>query len=98
MAQDIRPLGLPPAQPATEYTSDGDGPGMLEAIRKAAAAWRAGTLAKSEAKMPPRKPRFTTWSDVDLPDVLTPADVPVHYARELGMPGEYPFTRGVQPT
>jgi methylmalonyl-CoA mutase N-terminal domain/subunit len=98
MAQDIRPLGRAPAPPATETTSDGEFPGELEALRKAAAAWRAGTLARSEAKMPPRKPRFTTWSDVDLPDVLTPADVPVHYARELGMPGEYPFTRGVQPT
>jgi len=33
-----------------------------------------------------------------VPDVLTPADVPIDYLRDLGMPGEYPFTRGVQPT
>ena len=55
-------------------------------------------MAKAEAKQPPRKPRFTTWSDMDLPDVLTPADERVRYLRDLGMPGEYPFTRGVQPT
>jgi methylmalonyl-CoA mutase N-terminal domain/subunit len=48
--------------------------------------------------MPPRKPRFSTWSDVDVPAVLSPADVSVDYLRDLGMPGEYPFTRGVQPT
>ena len=45
-----------------------------------------------------RRPSFTTWSGVELPDVLTPADVPVPYARDLGMPGEYPFTRGIHPT
>jgi methylmalonyl-CoA mutase N-terminal domain/subunit len=48
--------------------------------------------------MPPRKPRFSTWSDLDVADALTPADIPLDYLRDLGMPGEYPFTRGVQPT
>jgi methylmalonyl-CoA mutase N-terminal domain/subunit len=48
--------------------------------------------------MPPRRPRFSTWSDLDVPDVLTPADVGGDYLRDLGLPGEYPFTRGVQPT
>ena len=81
-----------------EYTQDGETPGDVEAIRKAVEAWRKGAVAKAEAKMPARKPRFTTWSDLDLPDVLTPADVPVSYMRDLGLPGEYPFTRGVQPT
>jgi methylmalonyl-CoA mutase, N-terminal domain len=87
--------GAPVAQ---EYTQDGETPGDVEAIRKAVEAWRKGPVAKAEGKMPPRKPRFTTWSDIDLPDVLTPGDVPVHYMRDLGLPGEYPFTRGVQPT
>ncbi len=81
-----------------EYTQDGETPGDVEAIRKAVEAWRKGPVAKAEAKMPARKPRFTTWSDLDLPDVLTPVDVPVSYMRDLGLPGEYPFTRGVQPT
>lgn len=48
--------------------------------------------------MPPRQARFETWSGVAVPDVLTPADVAVDYERDLGLPGEYPFTRGVQPT
>jgi methylmalonyl-CoA mutase N-terminal domain/subunit len=98
MAQKVSALGRGAAQ---EYTSDGEAPGELEALRAATAAWRARVVAKSEAKMPPRKPRFVTWSDIEMPDVLTPADVPLQagaYARDLGLPGEYPFTRGVQPT
>ncbi len=102
MAQEISALGRAAATPP-QYTSEGESPGAsdLEALRAATAAWRAGTVARSEAKMPPRQPRFTTWSDIEVPDVLTPADVPLtpaQYARDLGLPGEYPFTRGVQPT
>ena len=97
MAQEIAP-SVYSRGVAHEYTSDGETPGDVEAIRKAAAEWRAKTVAKAEAKMPPRKPRFSTWSDLDVPDVLTAADVPLDYRRDLGMPGEYPFTRGVQPT
>ncbi|MGA7120629.1 MAG: methylmalonyl-CoA mutase family protein [Polyangiaceae bacterium] len=83
---------------AEDYTADGESPGDPEAIRKAALKWRATTMANAETRVPPRKQRFSTWSDLDVPAVLTPADVPIDYLRELGMPGEYPFTRGVQPT
>jgi methylmalonyl-CoA mutase N-terminal domain/subunit len=81
-----------------DYASDGESPADLDTIRAAAAAWRAGPLARSVAKVPPRLPRFSTWSDVDVPDVLTPADVALDYLRDLGMPGQFPFARGVQPT
>jgi methylmalonyl-CoA mutase N-terminal domain/subunit len=70
----------------------------LAAIREARERWTRGPLAKSLAKMQPRMARFTTLSDVELPDVVTPADVRVDYLRDLGFPGEYPFTRGIQPT
>ncbi|HXN31517.1 MAG TPA: methylmalonyl-CoA mutase family protein [Polyangiaceae bacterium] len=83
---------------AEEYTSDGESPGDAEVIRRATVRWRATTVAQAEAKLPPRQARFSTWSDFDVPDVLTPADVPIDYLRDLGMPGEYPFARGVQPT
>ena len=85
--------------PTESWTSEsGDVPGDLEALREATKAWREGALAKSVAKMPERKPRFSTWSDLDVPDLVTPADVKLDYAKDLGFPGEYPFTRGVQPT
>src|SRR6266850_1642433 len=36
--------------------------------------------------------------DLEVPDFLTPADVGTDYLRDLGFPGAYPFTRGIQPT
>jgi len=83
---------------ADEYTSDGESPANAEAIRRATLRWRATAVAQAEAKVPPRMARFSTWSDLGVPDVLTPADAPIDYLRDLGLPGEYPFTRGVQPT
>jgi methylmalonyl-CoA mutase N-terminal domain/subunit len=90
----------PNSEAETTYTADGDHPGGAElaAIRAAKEAWSKGPVAKSQAKIPPRKGRFTTWSDLDVPDVLTPADSHAKYMESLGLPGEYPFTRGVQPT
>ena len=83
-----------------EYTGEGEGetPGDIDALRRAAAAWRGKVVAEAEAKVPPRLARFSTWSDMDVPAMLTPADVRLDYLRDLGMPGQYPFTRGVQPT
>lgn len=106
MAQDV---GIPQSASTTAartgttmeipaYASNGESPADLEALKKAIAAWRSGPVAKSNAKIPPRKERFSTWSDVDVPDVLTPADLRADYMQDLGLPGEYPFTRGVQPT
>ncbi len=82
-----------------EYTAEGEAPGDLASIRAATADWRARAVAQAEGKMPPRLGRFI---DVERPrrcaDVLTPADAGTNYLRDLGLPGEYPFTRGVQPT
>ena len=84
---------------AEAYTAQGEIPAVdLSALRDAKEAWQQGTVKKAEAKRPPRRERFSTWSGFDVPDLLTPADVPVDYGKDLGFPGEYPFTRGVQPT
>jgi methylmalonyl-CoA mutase N-terminal domain/subunit len=83
---------------ARDCVADGEVPADLEAIGKAVAEWRAGDVRRAEAVLPPRRKRFSTWSDLEVPDVLTPADVRVDYLRDLGQPGQYPFTRGVQPT
>ena len=83
------------------FTGEGEAPAIdrVEAakIRAATRAWREGPLAATEKKLAPRQRSFTTWSGMDVPDLLTPADVPVDYLRDLGLPGEFPFTRGVQP-
>jgi methylmalonyl-CoA mutase, N-terminal domain len=72
--------------------------GELSALRAEVKAWREGLVQRSLERMPNRQPAFTTWSGLEVPDLLTPADVPVDYREELGLPGQYPFTRGVQPT
>jgi methylmalonyl-CoA mutase N-terminal domain/subunit len=83
---------------AEAYTSGGEAPADVAALRAAKEAWARGPVAAAHAKLPPRTSRFSTWSDLDVGDVYTPADVDLRYGRDLGLPGEYPFTRGVQPT
>ncbi len=61
-------------------------------------AWESGPLARTLKKAPERKPEFTTSSGIPLDRIYVPDEVPVDYERQLGFPGEYPFTRGVQPT
>ena len=45
-----------------------------------------------------RKPRFATSSDIELKPYYTPSDVAADPDRDVGQPGEFPYTRGVQPT
>jgi methylmalonyl-CoA mutase N-terminal domain/subunit len=70
----------------------------LESLRQAIADWRREDVARAQQKQPLRKERFVTWSGVEVPDLVTPADLSLDYERDLGLPGRYPFTRGVQPT
>jgi methylmalonyl-CoA mutase N-terminal domain/subunit len=85
-----------------DYTAEGDGVGAgddsLEQIRQARQQWEQGPVRKATERMPPRKERFSTLSDVEVPDLVTPSDVDLDYLRDLGFPGQYPYTRGVQPT
>ena len=61
--------------------------------------WRATARAKAIASTPERRERFATSSGIEIADLYTPADVAgLDEMRDLGRPGEYPFTRGVQPT
>jgi methylmalonyl-CoA mutase N-terminal domain/subunit len=101
MAQDVslpRPR-TPTSADTDSFTAQGESPAVdVATLRAAVNAWRKNAVAKAEAKIPPRRRRFSTWSDLDVPDLLTPADIPLDYMRDLALPGEYPFTRGVQPT
>jgi len=45
-----------------------------------------------------RAPRFSTVSDMDVEPLYTPDDVPPDAPERIGLPGEYPYTRGVYPT
>ena len=60
--------------------------------------WEETTLAKSLKRFPERKEKFSTSSGIELPRLLLPGDAESDAVEKLGFPGEYPFTRGVQPT
>ncbi len=61
--------------------------------------WEVRTLKPALAKSPERKEEFATLSGVPVERLYTTADVAdFDYSRDLGDPGEYPFTRGIHPT
>ena len=61
-------------------------------------SWEAHTLNPVLKKSPERKVAFQTSSGISFPPLLTPANPDPDYMEKLGFPGEYPFTRGVQPS
>jgi methylmalonyl-CoA mutase N-terminal domain/subunit len=60
--------------------------------------WEEETLEPVLKKFPERKSEFQTTSGIPLPNLLPPIDPDPGYMEQLGFPGEYPFTRGVQPS
>ncbi len=73
-----------------------------EAVARAAeerSRWEATTLAQATKRLPERRPDLTTQSGMPINRLYTPADgARLDYERDLGQPGEFPYTRGVQPT
>ncbi|MDR3579347.1 MAG: methylmalonyl-CoA mutase family protein [Oryzomonas sp.] len=61
-------------------------------------AWQDGVVAKNVAKSPERTPEFRTSSNIEMERCFTPEFDYPGYDEQLGFPGLYPFTRGVQPT
>jgi methylmalonyl-CoA mutase N-terminal domain/subunit len=75
-----------------------DDPQKLAAL-KASKAKFDEKVAKVLQKMPERKTEFVNTSGIPVARVYTPLELQdFDYAEKLGMPGQYPFTRAVQPT
>jgi methylmalonyl-CoA mutase N-terminal domain/subunit len=71
----------------------------LDALRDELEKWEETSLHKTLAGMPERQERFMTTSSEPINRLYTPLDVAdLEYERDLGLPGEYPYTRGVHPT
>jgi methylmalonyl-CoA mutase, N-terminal domain len=69
-----------------------------EALKAKKQQWDEKTK-KSLAKFPERKEKFVTGSNIEVERLYTPVELDgFDYESQLGMPGEYPYTRGVQPT
>ena len=60
--------------------------------------WEAETVAKALTKGPERRTVFETTSGIPVERLYTPEDAAGGYEERLGYPGQYPFTRGIQPT
>lgn len=58
--------------------------------------WKDTKYELTIRKFPERKKHFRTGSDIDVPAVSLPEDR--DYGSEIGFPGQFPFTRGVQPS
>jgi methylmalonyl-CoA mutase N-terminal domain/subunit len=68
-------------------------------IRDEHDAWLKGAYAKAVEKGGERTDTDFQTSSVPVEPLYTPADVgAIDYSQEIGFPGEYPYTRGVQPT
>ncbi|MBM4456897.1 MAG: methylmalonyl-CoA mutase [Chloroflexi bacterium] len=65
-------------------------------------AWQEKTVARTLARAPERQTEFSVSSGIPIDRLYAPATccpaAEEAYLEQLGFPGEYPFTRGVQPT
>ena len=72
---------------------------MAKDIHREMDRWKKTTLQKTLSKAKEREPSFQTTAGIEIERLYTPVDIePFDYCEDLGFPGEYPFTRGVQPT
>jgi len=68
-------------------------------IATARKSWEERKLAPALKRGAERKKQFSTTSGIDINRVYDPTDSNgFDFTRDLGFPGDYPFTRGVQPT
>ncbi len=67
-------------------------------LERAKQEWEETTVKRVSDRFPERREQFETLSGIPLDRAYAPTDVEVDYLDDLGFPGEYPFTRGVQPT
>jgi len=71
----------------------------MESLKKRKEKWEKETLEESLTRFKERKSQFSTNSNIPVKRVYTPIEEKdLDYMKDLGFPGEYPYTRGVYPT
>jgi len=71
----------------------------LAEIKEQRDRWERTTLQETLSRRPERREKFITASGRPVERLYTPLEVAdLDYERDLGFPGEYPFTRGIHPT
>jgi methylmalonyl-CoA mutase N-terminal domain/subunit len=79
--------------------SDHD-PQPIADIRRAEERWEADVLRPHVARTPERRASYRNDVGIEVKQLYTPADLDrrgFDYLRDVGFPGEYPFTRGITP-
>ena len=68
-------------------------------LRDSTKKWEEEIVAKTVKRFPEREEDFKTISGLPMRRLYTPLDLKdLNYEKDIGFPGQYPFTRGVQPT
>ncbi len=71
----------------------------LENVEEALKRWEQVTLQESLSRHPERREEFITTSSEPVNRLYTPLDLAdTDYMRDIGLPGEFPYTRGIHPT
>jgi methylmalonyl-CoA mutase N-terminal domain/subunit len=71
----------------------------LDALKVSLKKWEETSLKKALSQLPERADEFITTSSEPINRLYTPLDIAENdYDATLGLPGEYPYTRGVHPT
>src|SRR2546430_3213548 len=90
---ETKEMKSPAAQQGTLFDKE-----TLEQLKAERQQWEETAVRKSQQRLPERDNLITT-SGVPINRVYTPQDNEwLDYDRDMGLPGEYPYTRGVQPT
>ncbi len=61
-------------------------------------SWQENELKKTLDRFPERKEPFTTHGGREVQRLAVPEEIDQNYRENIGFPGRYPYTRGVQPT
>jgi methylmalonyl-CoA mutase N-terminal domain/subunit len=92
----LDPKSSPTTVPSSDDTAAGKAPRTASPAEK---KWEKTTLAESMKRSPERAKEFTTVSSYPIRRLYKPADLPDwSEERDLGLPGEPPYTRGIHPT
>jgi len=71
----------------------------IEELRQVVKEWEATILQQSIGSLPERQKTYITTSSEPIERLYTPLDIAnLDYRKDLGLPGEYPYTRGIHPT
>src|SRR5947199_3655641 len=90
---ETKEIKSPAAQQGTLFDKE-----TLEQLKVERQQWEETAVRKSQQRLPERDNLITT-SGVPIDRVYMPQDNEwLDYDRDIGLPGEYPYTRGVQPT